>query len=618
MKNYAYLCNLNTNPFIMKKILSILIGLLCAFNCWAVKSYPFPVEVRQTDGATLTIVQHGDENFHYYTTLDGILLVQHEGAYYIGAVDEQGTLTATSLLAHDAAERSAEEVRQASLQNHAAFLAAGEKLRSMRRAKQEPIGDSDLRNFPHVGSPRAIVILAEFSDSVRYTLENPRRSFDEYFNGTSPLEDHGGGEARNFTSVGEYFMKVSFGQFTPQFDVYGPVTLPNSLATYGADHGGDGDGEHISLLVQDACRLMNDSLDFANYDCNDDDYVDLVIIVYAGYSQAISNNSSDCIWPKSGFLFGGTYDGKNVERYAAVSELNGFPGCWSSAPWERINGIGIMCHEFSHTLGLPDFYPTGDAWEGDNQSMEYWSLMDSGCYLNNGYKPCAFTAWEREALGWSEITPLDGNGRQEARPLDEGGTAYRISNPATPNEYFVLENVQTDGLNVYQKGHGLLVTHVEYDPTSFRYNTVNNVKGHPRMTVVPADGLLFAGVNVGKTIDGKFIGNAEFYEELAGDPFPGTKGVTALNDTLGIVNYKFYTDGDKTNKALANICESEDGVITFDYIDDFEKYLLDIPTLTAPENDSDAFYTIDGRRVVGKFNELPHGFYIRQGKKLVK
>ena len=228
----------------MKKILSILIGLLCAFNCWAVKSYPFPVEVRQTDGATLTIVQHGDENFHYYTTLDGILLVQREGGYYIGAVDERGTLTATSLLAHDAAERSAEEVRQASLQNRAAFLAAGEKLRSMRRAKQEPIGDSDLRNFPHVGSPRAIVILAEFSDSVRYTLENPRRSFDEYFNGTSPLEDHGGGEARNFTSVGEYFKKVSFGQFTPQFDVYGPVTLPNSLATYGADHGGDGDGEH--------------------------------------------------------------------------------------------------------------------------------------------------------------------------------------------------------------------------------------------------------------------------------------------------------------------------------------------------------------------------------------
>ena len=606
----------------MKKILLILVGLICAFNSWADKGYPFPVEVRQADGSTLTIVLHGDEDFHYYTTLDDILLVQRDGSYYIGAVDVNGTLTATPLLAHNAGERSAEEIRQASQQDKEAFFATGETHRSILKAKREPIDSTGMRLFPHKGTPRAVVILAEFSDSANhFTIENPKRSFHEYFNSTEPLEDHGRGENRNFVSVRQYFKLASFGQYTPEFDVYGPVTLPSTLATYGADTNGEGKGERMDLLFQDACMLMNDSLDFSKYDSNNDDYVDLVIIIYAGYSQSMSGNSSDCIWPKSGTISGGTYDGKRVQRYAVSAELNGFPGCWSSAPWERINGIGTLCHEFCHTMGLPDFYPTGTAWKGDNQGMEYWSLMDSGNYISNGYTPCSLNAWEREAMEWMEIAPLDAGGEMEIKPIDEGGTAYRVTNPANAQEYFVLENIQATGLNTYQKGHGLVVTHVEYDPSAFSIrsgNTVNNVTGHPRMTVVPADGLLFAQYNVGKTIDGKVIKNADFYAELAGDPFPGTKGVTELNDTMGVVNYKFYTNGDKTNKALANISENADGVVTFTYIDDFESYLLDVPTLLAPEKASDAIYTIDGRRVQGELDDLPHGIYIRQGKKVVK
>ena len=44
-----------------------------------------------------------------------------------------------------------------------------------------------------------------------------------------------------------------------------------------------------------------------------------------------------------------------------------------------INGIGLFCHEFSHTLGLPDIYPTNEITE-HNQSPEYWDVMDTGNY----------------------------------------------------------------------------------------------------------------------------------------------------------------------------------------------------------------------------------------------
>ena len=561
----------------MRKMMLVLAGLICSFNSWAVKANPSPIEVHQADGTTLTVVLHGDEDFHYYTTLDGILLVQRDGGYYIGAVDAQGTLTATQILAHDASERSAEEIHQASLQNRDIFFASSETQCNILKAKRELIDSTDHRLFPHMGAPRVVVILAEFSDSAnRFTIENPKRSFEEFFNATSSLVDHGRGESRNFRSVHQYFKEASFGQFTPEFDVYGPVTLPHDLATYGSDSGGEGKGERMDLLLKDACMLMNDSIDFSRYDNNKDNHVDLVIIIHAGYSQSMAGNSSDCIWPKWGSAFAGTYDGKQIQHYVVSAELNGYPGCWSTAPYERINGIGTVSHEMCHAMGLPDFYPKVNASRVDNQGMEYWSLMDNGNYLNNGYTPCALNAWEREALGWMEIATLDTNSFMEMKPIDDDGTAYRIYNPAEPHEYFVLENIQNIGLNSYQKGHGLLVTHVEYNASAFSVingNTVNNIKGHPRMTVVPADGVLFTQFNIGKTINGKTIKHADFYEELTGDPFPGTKGVTELNDTMGIVNYKFYNGENKTNKALANISEGGDGVITFYYASNFEDYL---------------------------------------------
>ena len=61
----------------MRKILLVFLISLCAVGAHAVKAWPFPVEVRQADGSWLTIVQYGDEDFHYCMTTDGVLVVEH-------------------------------------------------------------------------------------------------------------------------------------------------------------------------------------------------------------------------------------------------------------------------------------------------------------------------------------------------------------------------------------------------------------------------------------------------------------------------------------------------------------------------------------------------------------
>ena len=38
--------------------------------------------VEQIDGTLLSIVLNGDENFAYYTTLDGVPVIERNGSYY--------------------------------------------------------------------------------------------------------------------------------------------------------------------------------------------------------------------------------------------------------------------------------------------------------------------------------------------------------------------------------------------------------------------------------------------------------------------------------------------------------------------------------------------------------
>ena len=586
-------------------------------DVYAVRAYPLPIISQQSDGSSLTIIGHGDEDFHYVTTLDGVLLIREGNDWMVAVIGTNGELISSGLLAHNSDQRGSEEWNLASRQDMKRFTQMNEKRRRVNKMRREPIETSP-NLFPHRGSPRAVVILAEFSD-VKFSFTDPLPSFDPYLNSMSRLEDLGNGESSNVCSVRKYFNEISFGQFTPVFDVYGPVELPKPLKTYGGTNG-NGRDENMELLFQDACSLMDSSIDFSQYDANDDGKVDLTIIIYAGYSQSVTGNSTECIWPKSGTVSCGKYDEKQISRYMVSAELNGYPGFYKSAPFERINGIGVFCHELSHCMGLPDFYPTIASVKDDNQGMEYWSLMDSGCYIDNGHgnSPCAYTAWEREAMGWMTIPTLDTTAwpnEVELKAIDNGGTAYRIlnDNDETGQEYLIVENIQNMGLNSSQRGHGMLMYHVNYDPAKFSLsnNSVNNEAGRPRMTVVPADNLLFALYNVGKIIDGKSITGRDFYAQLAGDPFPGTSYLTECSDNTGLVNFAPYT-GEMWNKAFQNIVEHDDGIITFSYLSNNSDKIKTI--VTTNENNKGYIYNITGQRVDQDYK----GIVICNGRKYLR
>ena len=615
----------------------LLFGLLfAAMTAGAVKMKPGINIIKQADGTTITVRAYGDEDLSYFLASDGTLLYQEGTNFYIAGVKADGTLYSTGVLAHEPSMRTIKEISAIKAQNAKAFYNSMETQAKANKVRREPM-TPDNSLLPSLGKHKIPVILVEFSD-VEFSVENPKATFDKYLNGKELFNKETDPEmGQNYASVAKYFKDMSFGKFEPEFEVYGPVNLGKPLATYGAGYSSE---ENMGLLLTDACTAVDDEVDFTQYDSNDDGNIDLIYIIYAGFSQSIAGNSTDCIHPKSGYLsLAKSFDGMDVKRYGVNNELNGTPADQANGP--IINGIGLFCHEFSHCMGLPDLYPkSGSIAEACiNQNMDYWSLMDAGEYTANGYRPTAYTAWERERLGWMEIGTLTGPSNVELKSLDEGGAAFRIYNDKdeTGHEYYIVENVQNNGWNKNLFGNGLMVTHVDYLSSQFSLGgcTANNTGGHPRMHVMAADGMFVPEYFLGSTIEDSYITflkehNADlvakyggqvfsiedYKAEAAGDLFPGTSNATSLTDDSQPMKAWTY-NGETMGKPITDITnDTEKGIVSFKFMGGGEP-VDGINEVTVNKTTDSRVYSISGTYMGNDINSLPKGIYIRNGKKVI-
>lgn len=470
---------------------------------------------------------------------------------------------------------------------------------------------------PHTGTITIPVVLVNFQD-VKFKINTPKEAFEQLFN-IDTQADLGNRNDRNYGSVAQYFRDMSNGAFTPKFKVYDPVTVDKPETYYGGTRENDNKDEDPRQLVKDALKLVEDQVtenDIKSF-CSDGKTIDCVYIVYAGLGQ---NDGGDgtTVWANCWTTDGATLRGKEVRRYTMSGELS---------PWKikdgtipAVNGLGVICHEFSHSLGLPDMYPTATSAYLDNQEMEYWDLMDGGEYTYNGFCPTAYTAFEKEQMGWPvDIKPLDSDASVTmTKSTEQGGTAYKIVNPQNDKEeYLMLEYIQQKGWNQYLFGNGLLVYHVCLPSETLYSSThLNNAPGYPGMAVVPADGACLSSYIKANEND---YGNS-----LKGDLFPGTgnlqgQNVTELSDTNNQPNFCWYnaakTEKLNTNKAIKNI-KYDNGVLTFDYVNDVASGIL--PVWGDKQATDGRVYSINGAYLGDDITKLPHGIYIVNGQKIVK
>lgn len=460
----------------------------------------------------------------------------------------------------------------------------------------------------HTGSPRILTILAAFQD-VGFTVNDPVKAFDQYLNGNKQ-EDLGNMNHMNVASVRQYFNTCSYGNFTPQFDVVGPLTLPQNMAYYGGKNN-KGSDDRFSDFCRDALELAKDIVsDWSIYDNDKDDRIELVCVIFAGYGQN-QGGADSSIWAKA------SYQNIKVNDTQRISRFNCCPELFHPQYPDYINGTGVFIHEFSHCMGLPDLYATTSTAYVNNQGMETFSIMDYGLYNRNGFAPCPYNAWEQEVMGWTKIEELKPTADCQQQvsdllPLIEGGKAYKLVNADNDRDYIVMENIQKRGLNTYSAAHGLLVYHVDYP-----YNTVNMTDapnsnpGHPGVAVVPANGTLISSYLRGS---GKKYTNEEWKESLSSSVFPGPENVTALTSQMQLPNYCFWNSSKakETNYMLNSISENEGtGTVSFIVASDNTSSIDDVRWLRP--DDSHVVYDLQGRKIQGS---MKPGIYIVDGKKI--
>ena len=529
----------------MKRLTIVLVTLLlCVSSMTARPAHKAAVKVQQPDGTYVTIRLHGDEWRSFNTTDDGYSVVKDSRGYYVYAELKDGQLEATAQVAHDLAERTASEL---------AFLSGVQKMLApeMTAEKAEMKAAVEKRQQETLRSRRAtsynnfrgLLILIEFNDR-----SFSREDYPEILNDMVNKEGYTGYGNQKYTgSVRDYFSDNSFGKFTPEFDVYGPYKV--NYSQYYPD-GSTASG--VGNIIRAALNAADADINFADYDRDGDGNVDLAFFMLAGYGSCYTGNDKRLWWPHRSQV-NIRKDGVYIYDYASSVEFYG----WEDGTF-TIDGIGTICHEFSHVLGLPDFYDTDyEKSGGQSNDPGEWSLMANGTDANYGRTPVGYSLYERWFTGFiDDIPEIDAEGSYQLEPLYKEGQGYRI-NSSVNNEFFLFENRQTSGFkwDASLPASGMLVHRVDKTNNSVWYNnTVNCNPSHNYYEVIRAGG----------------SGRRATY-----DVFPGTGRVTELHNATLPANLKTWA-GKSTKWGLTNI-KMSNKVVSFDIGNTFVLKSLSLP-----------------------------------------
>jgi len=497
-------------------------------NSSAMPAAPTTHLMQQSDGASLSARQWGDEYLSGWETVDGYTIVYDTDlrCWTYAVPDRAGNLVSSggrpdrigppAGVSKRIRPKNSPAAGQLSVASHALSL-------------QQLSATSSQATVPSPAAPAAAVtrnlpvILINFSDTATtYTNDD----FTSLLFGTGSW------------SLREYFEEVSRGTFSISpgpAGVVGWVTASREHDYYGARSGWGPPDVWPGDLAYEAIQLADAVVDFSVYDNDGDCSVETVAVVHQGNAQEWSGLATD-IWSHSWslslthsyFLMGynglshyGPYSTNDrcasnpsqfvvVDRYIMMPEKYG----------DDIAGIGVFGHEYGHALGLVDLYDSDNSSEGAGN----WSLMASGSWGGVGRlgnRPSHPDPWSKAALGWltpvkvvdssvgKVIDAVEGSGEvsQFRLRLSEGGTG----------EYFLLENRQKTGFDEALPGAGLLLWHIDEARSSNNgewYPGCTSCTSHYKVALVQADGLyqLEQKINRGD----------------AGDPFPGTAANRAI------------------------------------------------------------------------------------------
>lgn len=452
----------------MKKLLTTFVLLLAVTAVMAVPAKRGMWKtITLSDGTEMKATLQGDEFGHYWKGIDGKKYVKSGDTYVV----------------------MGEEV----VKNAAARRAKAQQQRTKKMKARKASA--------YKGQKKGLIILVNFKDTKFQTADAATQALYNNIANTAGYKDDNGFSG----SVADYFKSQSRGDFELSFDVVGPVTVSQNASYYGENNKYNQD-KYPAEMVIEAVNLAKSSVsNWKQYDWDGDHKVDQVMIIYAGEGEA-SGGDASTIWPHEYNLYAANYYGDGtgpvtvdtdleVDTYAVANEGMVEQGLFTET--FVYMGIGTICHEFTHCLGLPDMYDT--KYDG-NFGMGDWDLMDHGSYNNGGFTPANYSSFEKTQIGWITPTELTKETSVSAmQPWNDADECYQITNPGNANEYYLLENRQQKGWDEFVPAAGLVILHVDYNKEIWDWNIANTnnddttdgapLNDHQRCTIFHADGV---------------------------------------------------------------------------------------------------------------------------------
>ena len=279
--------------------------------------------------------------------------------------------------------------------------------------------------------------------------------------------------------------------------------------------------EH-ALLANAVNSITGTVSPFIDVDADDDGFVDAVSFVIFGDP----GDWADLLWPHRWALY-------SQEAYINGSQVYDYLFMLSESWYYN---VGVLCHEFGHVLGAPDYYHYDGG--GAPTPVGGWDVMASNG--NPPQFPSAFTKWKY--FDWIELTELNQSGTYSLRPLQEQeNTIYKIPSPNSDTEYFVIEYRKQEGIydvNAPGPRSGLVAYRINPDAGN------GNAQGPPDELYVYRPG-------------GDLNSNGNFEQA----PFSADYGNTEFNDDTNPSSF-LYNNGNGANGGLNiyNISSSGDSI----------------------------------------------------------
>lgn len=286
------------------------------------------------------------------------------------------------------------------------------------------------------GKYRVMVIPVQFSD-VKF---RDAKFFKEDMEGQVPAQNYIFGDGKN--SMASYYKHASLGMLKLSGEVTPIITVNNTLEAYGKAEGGRSDKNARGLVVDVLEQLKkiktNEDwwLDFDRYDLSDydkdknffepDGFIDAVVLIYAGQSQASCQRSFDpegkrpgsddvpagprhdntveCfnrIWPHRWGISLPATDPRYTAKGPVVEgiqrpSMNGYKISDNLYALDynmqsEFSDRSTFIHEFGHSLTLPDVYS-----KGSGNSTGAWEVMSSNANL----QAQEMSTFSKLSLGW--------------------------------------------------------------------------------------------------------------------------------------------------------------------------------------------------------------------------